>query len=99
MKRAITFVTGAALYVMTVAGPAYADDAYSYCHYYASTAVRAGHIARHVDACQHLVDDFPARWTLNYDQHFNWCLSMFGSGRNASEHQVRNAQLVECGAL
>jgi hypothetical protein len=99
MKRFFELTLAAGLCATALAAPAYADDAYSYCRYYASTAVRAGHIARHVDACGHLVDEFPARWTLNYEQHFSWCLSMYGSGRNASEHQVRTAELQECGAL
>ena len=81
---------------LTAATEAYADDPISYCHWYARTAISQAHAARGSDRCFHFVNDEPNRWTLDWSAHYQWCLSVFGSGQNASEHQARVAELNEC---
>jgi hypothetical protein len=77
-------------------GGANAHDPTHYCHWYASDAVNQARAARASSACSGLVNGVPSRWSLNYQDHYGRCLSMFGSGQNASEHQTRAAELERC---
>jgi hypothetical protein len=83
---------GASLY----ANSALADDPIHYCHWYAHTAIEQAHAARAVWPCHHFIDETPNRWTLDWGAHYDWCLSVFGSGANASEHQIRAENLNQC---
>lgn len=88
--------TGALLAVSLSAVSAYADDPYHYCSWYARTAVSQARAAYSVGACRHFIAEDPARWHTNYGVHFQWCLSVFGSGKNVVEHQARVDALSAC---
>jgi hypothetical protein len=45
-----------------------------FCHDYADQALRQTHIARESPACADYFARDPARWTMDYDAHYGWCL-------------------------
>ena len=71
-------------------------DPIPYCHWYACTAIDEAHAARETPLCSGLVSASPSRWSLSRQYHYDRCLSLFGSGQNASEHRTRIAQLDQC---
>jgi hypothetical protein len=87
---------GVVLGMCSVAVPARADDPAAYCRSYADAAVHASRAARNHDRCLHFVQEQPARWSLNYDGHFRFCMGAFGSGGNQREWDIRTAQLNDC---
>jgi hypothetical protein len=87
---------GAVLGICSVASSAKADDPAAYCRSYADAAINASHAARNHDRCLHLVQEVPARWSLNYDGHYRYCMGAFGSGNNQREWDTRTAQLNDC---
>jgi hypothetical protein len=84
------------LAVGSAAATARAEDPVPYCRSYASAAINASRAARTHDACLYLIQQNPARWSQNYDGHFNFCMGAFGSGDNAREWQTRTDQLNGC---
>jgi len=99
MKRPVLYAITVALGFSAFAPSAFADDPYHYCHWYASSAVHESNRAREVGSCRHLVWESPGRWTVNFEQHYQWCRSMYGSGQNAAEQDARIEDLRECGGL
>jgi len=99
MKRFVCLAFVAFLAANAFAATAFAADRYEYCRWYALTAVRQAALAREVRSCRHLIEDNPARWQTSVNEHFQWCLSAFGSGGNAREHDARDAELRACGAI
>jgi len=93
--RLIAIAFGGILGLSTVEVAAQAGDI-AYCIGYANAAVNHSQVARAFDGCQHFIRDLPARWSLNYIDHFRACLPRFGSGRTALEEQARIADLTEC---
>jgi hypothetical protein len=87
---------GGVMAMSAITSPAYAEDATRYCREYARAAIEQSRAARQIGRCRHYVRDTPARWTLNYSDHFNWCKSVYGSGDNASERRAREDALNEC---
>ena len=81
--------------LFALAVPAFADNV-SYCRDYAQTAIRQSRAARDHDRCHHFIRDNPARFSEDYNGHYNSCMSNFGSGFNASENQARINALNEC---
>lgn len=77
-------------------GGASSSDSSRYCHWYANTAINQAHAVRAAASCSGLVSGAPSRWALSYTDHYDRCLSLFGSGQNASEHRTRAAQLDQC---
>ena len=73
-----------------------ANDPTQYCRRYASTAIDQAHEARETRSCSGVVSGSPSRWSLSYQDHYDRCLSLFGSGQNASEYRTRVAQLDQC---
>jgi hypothetical protein len=73
-----------------------ANDPTQYCRRYASTAINQAHEARETRSCSGVVSGSPSRWSLSYEDHYDRCLLLFGSGQNASEHRIRVAQLDQC---
>jgi|SRR5271165_5290330 len=87
---------GAVIAMSAITSPAYAEDAKAYCRNYAQAAIEQSRAARQISRCHHYIRDTPARWTLNYNDHFNWCMSVYGTGDNASERRARENALSEC---
>jgi hypothetical protein len=73
-----------------------ASDPTQYCRRYASTAINQAHEARGTRSCSGVVSGSPSLWSLSYQDHYDRCLLLFGSGQNASEHRTRVAQLDQC---
>jgi hypothetical protein len=73
-----------------------AEDAVSYCRNYAHAAIEQARAARALGRCAHFVRETPARWSLNFADHFNWCKSVYGSGDNSSERRARQEALDQC---
>jgi hypothetical protein len=71
-------------------------DMVDYCRNYAHDAIEQARAARQSPRCFHFIRETPARWTLNYSDHFNWCKSVYGSGDNSSERRARAAALNSC---
>jgi hypothetical protein len=71
-------------------------DVNDYCRNYAHDAIEQSRAARQSPRCFHFIRETPARWTLNYADHFNWCKSVYGSGDNSSERRARSAALNAC---
>ncbi len=92
--RFIVMALGGILGLFTV--EASADPGADYCRGYANAAVNQARAARSIPQCAHFIRDLPARWSLNYDDHFRACLPLFGSGQNASEERARAADLNQC---
>ena len=99
MKHALRLALMAFIGATAVAAPVFAADPSEYCGWYARTAIHQAEVARGVGSCRYLIWENPARWQINYGEHFRWCLSAFGSGGNAREHDARDAALRACGAL
>ena len=93
--RRTIFTLSGVLGLSALAVPALADNA-SYCRDYAHTAVHQSHVARDHDRCHHFIRDNPARWSEDYDGHYNSCMTNYGSGFNAAENQARTDALNEC---
>ena len=74
----------------------YAESPEHYCQYYAKHAVHLGEVARSVSSCRHWIEETPQRWSLNYDQHFAYCIRIYGSGHGMSEDAVRTRQIHFC---
>jgi hypothetical protein len=87
---------GGVLGMSAVASSAHAEDAISYCRDYARAAIQQAHAARDIGRCHHFIRETPARWSLNYSDHFNWCKSVYGSGENAAERHAREQALNDC---
>jgi hypothetical protein len=87
---------GAILALSAVSASVRAEDAISYCRSYAHAAIDQSRAARAVGRCHHFVRENPARWSMNYADHFNWCKSVYGSGDNASERRAREEALNQC---
>jgi len=87
---------GVVLGMCSIAVSARADDPAAYCRSYADAAMHASRAARNHDRCLHFVQEQPARWALNYDGHFRFCMGAFGSGDNQREWNIRTAQLNDC---
>lgn len=81
-----------------MSSPAAQGGDIAYCLGYANAAVNQSQAARTFDRCDHFIRDLPARWSLNYIDHFRSCLSLYGSGKNALdlEDQARIADLNQC---
>jgi hypothetical protein len=87
---------GVVLGICTASVPGQADDPVAYCRSYASAAINASRAARNRDRCLHFIQQVPARWSLNYDGHYRFCIGAFGSGDNQREWNIRTAQLNQC---
>jgi hypothetical protein len=59
-------------------------------------AVHQGEAARAVPTCRHLVDETPQRWSLDYDQHYAYCMRIYGSGAGMEEDRTRAHELRHC---
>jgi hypothetical protein len=93
----LTVIAACAAFGMSLAASAaQAEDMIGYCRDYAHAAVQQSRAARDIGRCHHFVHDNPARWSLNYYDHFNWCKSVYGSGQNAAERRAREDSLSEC---
>jgi len=79
----------------TFAVPAFADNL-GYCRDYASTAVRQSRAARDHESCHHFIRGNPARFSEDYNGHFNSCMSNYGSGFNDAESRARIDALNAC---
>lgn len=66
-----------------------------FCRDYARAAVRQGEAARQVRRCERAVLNNPARWTLRWQTHFDWCLGVPPQVAN-SERAARRIHLEEC---
>jgi hypothetical protein len=86
---------GGLLGLSALAVPAFADNV-SYCQDYARTAVHQSQAARDHESCHHFIRDNPARYSLDYQGHYNSCLANYGSGFNAAESQARIDALNSC---
>jgi hypothetical protein len=95
LKLGVVCVTSV-LSLSLLSTPSFADDPVPYCHWYAHSALNQARAARANPSCWGLVNDSPSRWSMNYRDHFEWCLSVFGSGQNRSEHQARVEGLNQC---
>jgi hypothetical protein len=89
-------IAGATLGVFMSSSSAQAEDALPYCQNYAHAAIEQSRAARQFRRCMYFVQENPGRWTLNYADHFNWCMSVFGSGQNRSERAAREDALNQC---
>jgi hypothetical protein len=87
---------GVILAICSAAVTSRAADPVAYCRSYASAAIDASRAARASDRCLHFVQEVPARWSLNYQGHFSFCMGAFGSGNNQREWDIRTAQLNQC---
>ena len=94
--KATVIAVGAVLGMSIAAQSVQAEDMIGYCRDYARAAVQQARAARDIGRCHHFVRDLPARWSLNYSDHFNWCKSVYGSGQNATERRAREDSLNEC---
>ena len=96
-------VTGALAHTLAIlaafegaVSKAQAESPEHYCNYYASHAVRLGEAARSVSSCRHLIEEAPQRWSLNYDQHFSYCMRIYGSGHGMAEDATRTREIRFC---
>jgi hypothetical protein len=89
-------VLGVVLGVCTAAVPGRADDPAEYCRSYANAAINASRAARTHDRCLRFIEERPARWGLDYGNHFRFCMGAFGSGANQREWDARSAELDRC---
>lgn len=95
-KHGVLALGGIMLGLSAVAISAHAQPAPVYCREYARDAVRQSIIARDHERCHHFIRDNPARFSENYDGHYNSCIKNYGSGFNAAENQARINALAEC---
>lgn len=93
MFRKLAAVALTVASVVALSAPARAAGP-DFCADYARSAVHEFEVAAHTPGCLH---DANARWTPNYNQHFNWCLNV--SREQAwSEREIRRHRLHECQA-
>jgi len=98
MRRSVVFVTFAIAHSMLAlaTSQAIAESPEHYCRYYATHAIHLAEAARSVSSCRHLIDENPQRWSLNYNQHFDYCLRIYGSGAGMAEDSTRSRQVAFC---
>jgi hypothetical protein len=73
MKRTAAAGGLAAIAMAGWAGPVLAAD-FDYCRDYAREAMRQARVAIETPACSVFIENDPARWRMDYDAHFSWCL-------------------------
>src|ERR1039457_6021646 len=86
---------GGLLGLSALAVPAFADND-SYCRDYAHSAVGQSQAARDHESCHHFIRENSARFSMDYDGHYNSCMSNYGTGFNDAENKARIAALNEC---
>jgi len=91
----LVLALGAVVGLSAVGGAARAGDE-GYCRSYASSAVNQARAARDHDRCHYLVREDPARWSLDYHDHFSSCMRAYGTGDNDAEQHRRAAALNAC---
>jgi hypothetical protein len=86
-------IAGSTLAFVFGAGPLQAAD-YQYCRTYARTAMDQVRQAQSIPGCAERIRD-PDRWTINYEQHFQWCM---GSPPWQVQHEMdgRSRHLWRC---
>ena len=96
MHRLLRYSSFTLLAIAMATSQAYAENAEHYCKHYADRAVHLAEVVRSVSSCRHLVTEAPQRWSLNYQQHFSYCLRIFGSGHGMEEDETRAHEAKFC---
>lgn len=67
----------------------------NFCRDYARAAIRQSEVARQTPFCARATFRNPARWSLIWRNHFDWCLTVPPGVANG-EREARRIHLLEC---
>lgn len=88
MRKVLYLPTGLLLSALFGAVPPVQAADHEFCRGYADSAVHQFHDADKFRRCRHHIHDNPARWSPDYEGHYNWCR---GVDRRAADGE-RNAR-------